>query len=45
MPNYTLVNISGYLVYVIPRRSFATGDEYDAFFKLAADWHQASRNS
>jgi hypothetical protein len=39
------VRINRYAIYVIPRRSFSSGDEFKAFFNQATAWKQAAEKS
>lgn len=42
--SYLLVRIGNYALYVIPRRSFPSNEEFDAFFEQAAAWWQAAQH-
>jgi hypothetical protein len=41
--SYLLVRINNYSVYVIPRRSFGSNAEFEAFFEQATAWWQSGR--
>jgi hypothetical protein len=43
--SYIVVRINRYAIYVIPRRSFSSGDEFKAFFNQATAWKQAAEKS